>query len=109
MARTLRVLPNMRTNGPFVIDGDGFDSIAMDPNAVLDIIIDWTAWLAGDTISTSTMTGTDVTVNSSSNTTTKATAWVTAPTDPRGKIVNKIVTAAGRTQYLTVRIYYEVM
>lgn len=106
--RTLRVLAGGNCYGAgFWLDKDGIWSFAMDPDDVLDMTIDWTGWLEGDTIASSTFTPTDLTENSETNTTTSSTCWVTAPADPRGGTVCKIVTAAGRTRRQAVRVYYE--
>lgn len=69
-----------------------------DPSAVLDYQIDWTAWLNGDTISTSAWVATSgVTVDTDSNTDDTATVWLSGGTAGETYIVtNHIVTAAGR-------------
>lgn len=71
-----------------------------DPNAVLDYINDWSDWLVTDTIATSTWTvPTGITKDSSSNTTTTATVWLSGGTAGVSyTVVNRIVTAAGRTE-----------
>ena len=75
-----------------------------DPDAVKDYSIDWSAWLGSDTISTSEWTvPSGITKDSDSNTTTVTTIWLsggTAGTDY--ELVNRIVTAAGRTEDKTV-------
>lgn len=77
-----------------------------DPNAVLDYTFDWSTWLGSDTISTSAMTvDTGITEDSDSNDTDSATVWLsggTAGTDY--EVVNRIVTAAGRTADRTIVI-----
>lgn len=81
------------------------DTFVKDPDEVLDYIRDWTAALDGDTISTSTWTPeTGITVDTSSNTTTTATVWVSGGTvgETYG-ITNRIVTAGGRTFEHTLR------
>ena len=93
---------------PFFRDRDRVWSIEMDTGEVLDLTVDWTGWLAGDTISTSTWSVENITKNSDSKTTTAATAWLTAVSDPRGKAENTIVTAAGRTKQITIRVYHTV-
>ena len=80
-----------------------------DPNAVLDYIVNWTDWLDGDTISTSTWTvGTGLTKDSDSKSSTAATAWLSGGTSGcTYSVSNRIVTAAGRTEdrtfYVTVK------
>lgn len=70
-----------------------------DPDAVLDYTRDWSTYLAGDTIATSTwVVPTGLTVNSSTNDTTTATIWLAGGTAFTSYIVtNRITTAGGRT------------
>lgn len=80
-----------------------------DPHAVLDYTVNWALWLpSGDTITTSTWTAdTGITVDSSSNTTISATVWLSGGTISTSyNVVNRIVTAGGRTedQTLVIRI-----
>lgn len=80
-----------------------------DPDATLDYSIDWTAdgWIGADTI-----TGTPVwtvpvglTLESQSNTTTVATAWISGGTVGADYAVAcKITTAGGRTDERTIRL-----
>lgn len=69
-----------------------------DPDEVLDFVIDWTAALAGDTIATSVWSRVDgdVVIGSQSNTTTRATVWVSGGTHG-STLLNRITTAGGRT------------
>jgi len=69
-----------------------------DPQAVLDFQIDWSLWLAGDTIATSTWGASfGLTIDSNSHTTTTATVWVSGGrVGGNYKVTNHIVTAAGR-------------
>ena len=82
------------------------DEFMKDPDAVLEYINDWSAWLVSDTISTSTwVVPTGITKDSDTKTTTSATIWLsggTAGTDY--SIVNRIVTAAGRTDDRTIKV-----
>lgn len=80
------------------------DTFVKDPDEVLDYIRDWSALLDGDTISTSTWTAeTGITVDSSSNTTTTATIWLSGGTvNQNYSVVNRIVTAGGRTHEKTL-------
>jgi hypothetical protein len=80
-----------------------------DPSAVLDWHWDWTDWLAsGETISTSTVTvSAGMTLGSSSNTGTSATAWLAGGTPGQPYLVaNRIVTNQGRTdeRSITIRV-----
>ena len=80
-----------------------------DPNAVLDYQVDWSTWLAADTIATSTWTApTGIVVASSSNTTTAATVWLTGGTaGTTYSLVNRIVTAGLRTDDRTILVRVE--
>lgn len=81
------------------------DSFVKDPNEVADYVRDWSAILGADTIATSTWTpDTGITVNSSSNTTTTATVWLSGGTDGTNYgVLNRIVTAGGRTHDFTLQ------
>jgi hypothetical protein len=80
-----------------------------DPNSVLDYQIDWSTWLASDTIATSTWTApTGITIASSSNTTTAATVWLSGGTAGVWySLVNRIVTAGARTEDRTIQVRVE--
>lgn len=77
-----------------------------DPDAVLDYIWDWTAWLDSDTISTATTTAdTGITVDSTTNTTTTATVTLSGGTAGENYDVTvHITTAAGLEDDRTIRI-----
>lgn len=78
-----------------------------DADEVLDYQIDWTDLLDGDTISTSTwlISGSGLTKQSQSNTTTTATIWLQGGTDGTAYVVtNTITTAGGRTFEQAVKI-----
>jgi len=79
-----------------------------DPDDVLDYLWDWTEWLANesDTISSSTFTvETGLTKNSSTNTTTTATVWLSGGTaGEEYDVTNRIVTTGGRTKDETRRV-----
>jgi hypothetical protein len=81
-------------------------SYVHDPDAVLDYSIDWSRWLDTDTIATSSWTvTTGVTLDSHSNTTTRATAWVSGGT--AGEVyflTNHVVTAGGREDDRSIRL-----
>lgn len=69
-----------------------------DPDETLDYQIDWSDWLGTDTISLSSWDVTSgITVDSSSNTTTTATIWLSGGTEnSRYEITNTVTTADGR-------------
>jgi len=77
-----------------------------DPNAVLDYVVDWGTWLAGDTIVTSIWTAeTGITVVSDTKTATTATVWLSGGTAGSDyNVVNRITTTMGRTDDRTLRI-----
>lgn len=71
-----------------------------DPDEVLDYGFDWSAWLAGDTIATSTWTITPSGPTSSNPTkdATSTTVWLSGGTNGgQHTVVNRITTAGGRT------------
>lgn len=77
-----------------------------DPDAVLDYLVDWAAWLDGDSIATSTwVVPSGITKDSSTATTTTAMIWLSGGTTGVSySLVNRIVTAAGRTDDRTIVI-----
>ena len=77
-----------------------------DPDDVLDYSIDWTARLAGDTISSSIwIVPAGITKDSDSNTDSISTIWLSAGTvGQRYNITNRITTVAGRTIDNTVSL-----
>jgi hypothetical protein len=86
-------------------DGTGAADVApVDPDAIVDYVIDWTAWLAGDNIATSAWELVNCTESSASNTTKTATVFISAAV--AGKVVtmrNRITTSGGRTEDRTLR------
>jgi hypothetical protein len=77
-----------------------------DPSARKDYGFDWTAWLAGDTISASAWTlPTGVAQYSASNTTTGTTVWLTGGTHGADyTVTNQITTAGGRIEQRSLKI-----
>lgn len=82
-----------------------------DPDEVLDYVVDWETRLDGDTISTSDWAITPVsatdplTEDSASNTTTRATIWLSGGLlDEIYEITNTIVTVGARTMEQTVKL-----
>jgi hypothetical protein len=77
-----------------------------DPDAVLDYSIDWSGWLDGDAIVTSTWSvAGGITIDSTTNTSTVATVWLSGGSAGRSyKIVNHIVTSGGREDDRTLEI-----
>lgn len=77
-----------------------------DPHAVVDYTINWARHLVADTISTSTWTvPSGITKDSDSKTSQTTTVWLSGGTDrQKYSLVNRIVTAAGRTLDQTIKI-----
>jgi hypothetical protein len=71
-----------------------------DPSEVTDFGIDWSDWLAGDSIATSTWTvPTGITKDSDASTGTTTTIWLSGGTDETDyNLLNTIVSAGGRTE-----------
>lgn len=88
----------------------GRPTVIKDPNAVLDYTVDFAAWLlpTADTISSATVTGSGVTIDSSSVVGgTAVTMWVSGGTaSSTGSATVRITTAAGRVDDRT--IYFKV-
>jgi hypothetical protein len=75
-----------------------------DPDAVLDYAVDWSSWLTGaETITSHTATGTDCTVDSSSEDSGVVTVWVSAPADG-AQVTVHVVTSAGREDDRTLHL-----
>lgn len=81
-------------------------SYIKDPDAVLDYTVDWSAWLGADTIDDLTVTAPDgITVDSSTNTTTTATAWLSGGTAGESyDVVFQVTTAGGRIDDRTITL-----
>lgn len=77
-----------------------------DPSAILDYAIDWSTWLGSDTIATSTWSASaGITINSNTNTTTRATVWLSGGTAGNTyQLTNTITTAGGRTDQRTIAV-----
>lgn len=79
-----------------------------DPDDTVDYSVDWSQWLESDTIQSSTWTlpaGITLGPIGSSNTTTKATVWLTGGTADNDYVVtNRIVTVGGRTKDRSILI-----
>lgn len=77
-----------------------------DPDEVKDYGINWATLLSTDTIATSTWTVPDeITMDSDSHTTTATTVWLSGGTAGESySLLNRIVTAGGRTYDRTVKL-----
>lgn len=90
-------------------------SYTKDPDAVLDYTVDWNGaaalggpWLqTSETITTSTwIVPVGITQNSTSNTTTTATIWLSGGTaGTTYEVTNRVVTNQGRTNDHTIRVF----
>lgn len=82
-----------------------------DDNAVIDFSEDWSSWLAsGETIATSSwsVSPDSLTIDSNTNDTTSATAWVSGGTvGTVYRLTNRITTSASRTDERTVVVRVE--
>jgi hypothetical protein len=83
-------------------------TFSKDPDAILDYAVDWSRWLAGDTIAASAwVVPTGLTKVSETNTATKATVWLSSGSAGQSyTVTNRITTAAGRTEdrSFTIRV-----
>jgi len=91
----------------YYTDTDGLLTIDKDPQAVLDYVFDWSAWLSAisDTITGTPLftVGAGLTLASQSNTTLTATAFVSGGTvGSKAPVSCRITTAGGRTDERTV-------
>lgn len=78
-----------------------------DPNAVIDYTIDWSRWLAGDTLSGAvwTSTSSDLTINFSTTDQTRSQVWVSGGIDKaRYYLTCHVTTAAGRQDDRSIAI-----
>jgi hypothetical protein len=77
-----------------------------DPAAILDYVVDWTAWLGTDTISQSTWTvQSGITQVTATNTTKLATIWVSGgAAGTTYTLTNRITTVGGRTDERSITI-----
>jgi len=77
-----------------------------DPSAVLDYTVDWTTWLSTDVIATSSWTVPNgLTKGAETKTEKTASIWLSGGTvGQEYTVVNKITTAAGRTDERTIII-----
>jgi hypothetical protein len=81
-------------------------TLAKDPNAILDYTFDWDPWLdVGETISSHTATVVGAVKDSSANSTTAVTIWVSGGTaDTTATVACRIVTSAARTDERTIAL-----
>lgn len=79
-----------------------------DPDEVKDYVVDWSALLGTDTISTSTWSvveGVALTIDSDSNDDTTTTVWLSGGTvGSNCELLNRVTTAGGRTYDQTCKL-----
>jgi len=77
-----------------------------DPDAVLDYEFDWSRWLqVGETITSHAATVTGAVRESSAQSTTSVTVWVSGGTDrTTATVACRIMTSAGRTDERTLAL-----
>jgi hypothetical protein len=79
-----------------------------DPDAILDYAVDWSRWLAGDTIAASLwIVPAGLAKVTESNSATKAIVWLSGGTAGQSyTVTNRITTAGGRTEdrSFTIRV-----
>lgn len=77
-----------------------------DPDATLEYVFDWSAWLDEDTITTASVTADDgITVDSDSNTDSAVTVWLSGGTaDASYGVLCQITTAGGRTDQRSMTV-----
>ncbi len=80
-----------------------------DPDATLDYVVNWATWLVSDTIISSAWTvPTGLTQVTAASTTTTTTIWLSGGTAGNSySVLNRIVTAAGRTDDRSLTIEVE--
>ncbi|HTQ20858.1 hypothetical protein [Mycobacterium sp.] len=81
-----------------------------DPDAVLDYSIEWSKWLAGDQIQTSTWTAADPDLQAANetNTVTSTTVWLSGGTEGQSyTVTNHITRVGGRTDERSFTIQVE--
>ena len=78
-----------------------------DDDARLDYVIDWTEWLGGDIINTSSWeTEEGLLIDADTNDGSRTTVWVSGGTiGVIYDVTNHIITDAGREDERTIRIY----
>lgn len=84
----------------------GAVTVYKHPSATLDYQLNWSNWLAGDTISSSTwVVPTGLTKVLDTNETTTCTIWLSGGTDKANyKVVNTITTATGKVESKAITV-----
>ena len=83
------------------------DRFSKDPNATLDFVFDWSAWLEDtETITSHEITAAEgIVVDSSTEAAGKITVWLSGGTESHDyRVACKIVTSSGRTDERTMTI-----
>lgn len=91
-----------------IADGSSCNPFLHDPQAVLDYVFPLTAFLAGDTISSYTLTSSNITIDSDSLSGDDITVWVSGGILYKTATVTcHIVTAQGRQEDFTM--YFKIV
>lgn len=91
-----------RRGAPFFTDADGILATYKDNDSVITYGVDWSRYLNGDTIATSTWESSGLNLTAPTNTTT-TTGITVGLTGSRAK--NTITTTGGQTFIQTIRFY----
>lgn len=77
-----------------------------DPSDVMDYMLNWATWLAGDAVATSSWEAeSGITIDSSPFTATTATVWLSGGSAGRRyTVTNTIVTLGARTKQQSIRL-----
>ena len=102
--RTLRVLATCVQPGPFIPDDEGVWSVAAGRSDTLDYTVDWTGWLAGDALATSTWVVMGAALAATSFTASAATARIGGLAASQAEAANAVTTANGRQRTAAFRI-----
>ena len=102
--RTLRVLATGVQPGPFIPDAEGVWSVAAGGADTLDYTVDWTGWLAGDTLAASTWAVTGGALAATSFTDSAASARIGGLLASQAEAANTVTTANGRQRTAAFRI-----
>lgn len=89
----------------FTFDAQGY-YITKDPDATLDYTLDWSTWLGADTIASVAWTlPSGITLETQSNTTTTATAWISGGSaGVTYRVTCRITTAGSRIDDRSFRL-----
>ena len=102
MTYRVRILENDRISTRGLRRAGAGVALDIDEDEVIPVVIDWSHWLAGDTITAVVNSATGVTVSGASNTTTTATMKLAASS--AGFVEHRITTATGAKKELRIEV-----